>query len=79
MLGYALPREPNLRRTNAMPAEDAHLDAFIGAAAEALDLPVEPEWKPAVKANLAVTLRLAAMVAEFELPDEAEPASVFEA
>ena len=62
-----------------MPAEDAHLDAFIGAAAEALDLPVEPEWKPAVKANLAVTLRLAAMVAEFELPDEAEPAPVFEA
>jgi hypothetical protein len=55
------------------------VDTFIGAAAEALDLAVEPEWKPAVKANLAVTLRLAQMVAEFELPDEAEPAPVFEA
>ena len=32
-----------------------------------------------IKANLQVTLRLAAMVAEFELPDEAEPAPVFEA
>jgi Protein of unknown function (DUF4089) len=62
-----------------MPADDTHLDTFIGAASEALDLPVEPEWKPAVKANLAVTLRLGALVAEFELPDEAEPAPVFEA
>jgi hypothetical protein len=32
-----------------------------------------------VKANLAVTLRLAQLVVEFELPDEAEPAPVFEA
>ena len=52
---------------------------LIDAAAEALALPVEPAWKPAIKANLQVTLRLAAMVAEFELPDEAEPAPVFEA
>ena len=42
-------------------------------------LPIEPAWKPAIKANLQVTLRLAAIVAEFELPDEAEPAPVFEA
>jgi len=62
-----------------MSEKDTHLDTYIGAAAEALDLAVEPEWKPAVKANLAVTLRLAAVVAEFELPDEAEPAAVFEA
>ncbi len=60
-----------------MPADDTHLDSFIEAAAEALALPVEPEWKPAVKANLAVTLRLGALVAEFELDDEAEPAPVF--
>ncbi len=60
-------------------AKDIHIDAFIGAASEALELPIEPEWKQAVKANLAVTLRLAQLVAEFELPDEAEPAPVFEA
>ena len=52
---------------------------LIDAAAAALGLPIEPEWKPAIKANLAVTLRLAAMVADFPLPDEAEPAPVFEA
>jgi len=58
--------------------EDA-LDALIEASAAVLALPIEPEWKPAIKANLAVTLRLAEMVWEFQLPDEAEPAAVFEA
>ncbi len=55
------------------------LDGFIDAAARALQLPIEPEWKPAVKANLAVTLKHAAAVAEFPLPDDAEPAPVFKA
>ncbi len=40
-------------------------------------LPIEPAWKPAVRSNLEVTLRLAAAVADFPLPDEAEPAPVF--
>jgi hypothetical protein len=62
-----------------MPEQDAHADQFIDAAVQALALPVKPAWKPAVKANLAVTLRLAQMVAEFELPDEAEPAPMFKA
>jgi hypothetical protein len=53
------------------------LDHFIGAAAHALALPVEPAWKPAIKANLEVTLRLAASFADFPLPDDAEPAPVF--
>lgn len=62
-----------------MPNEDKTLDTYIDAAASALALPVEPTWKPAIKANLQVTLRLGKMVTEFELPDEAEPAPVFEA
>lgn len=55
------------------------LDAYIDAAARALGVPIEPAWKPAVRANLEMTLRLAALVTEFALPDEAEPAPVFEA
>ena len=55
------------------------LDDYIAAAARALGLTLAPEWAPAVKANLEVTLRHAATVAEFELPDEAEPAPVFKA
>lgn len=55
------------------------LDQFIASAAAALGLPLEEAWKPAVKANLDVTLRHAATVAEFKLPDDAEPAPVFKA
>jgi hypothetical protein len=55
------------------------LDKLIDASATALALPIEAEWKPAVRGNLAFTLRLANMVAEFPLPDEAEPAPIFEA
>ena len=62
-----------------MGTQDDTLDDFIDAAANALGLPVEPAWNPGIKANLQVTLRVAAMVAEFELTDEAEPAPVFEA
>jgi hypothetical protein len=58
--------------------EDA-LDALIAASAEALGLPIAPEWQPAIKANLVVALGLAETVAQFQLPDEAEPAPVFEA
>ncbi len=55
------------------------LDAYIDAAGRALALPIDPAWKPAIRANLEVTLRLAAQVSEFPLPDEAEPAPVFKA
>jgi hypothetical protein len=55
------------------------LDDYINAAAEALALPIDPAWKPAVRANLEVSLRLARLVDEFALPDDAEPASVFRA
>jgi hypothetical protein len=55
------------------------LEGYIDAVAKALGLPVEEAWKPAVKANLEVSLRLARLVDEFALPDETEPASVFAA
>ena len=55
------------------------LDDYIDAAARALGLRIEDAWRPAVRANLDVSLKLARMVDEFSLPDEAEPASVFEA
>ena len=55
------------------------LDDYIDAVSKALALPVENAWKPAVKANLEVSLRLGRLVDEFGLPDETEPASVFAA
>jgi hypothetical protein len=62
-----------------MPKPTDPLDAYIDSAAALLKLPLEPEWKPAVRANLEVTLKLAALVAEKELPDDAEPAPVYQA
>ena len=55
------------------------LDAYIDAAAQALGIPVRPEWVPEIRANLEVTFRLAALLGEKELPDDAEPAPVFKA
>jgi hypothetical protein len=55
------------------------LDDYIDAVSKALALPIEDAWKPAVKANLEVSLRLARLVDEFALSDETEPASVFAA
>jgi hypothetical protein len=53
------------------------LDDLIDAAARVLELPIEPEWKAAVRTNLQVTLGHGALVAAFKLPDDAEPAPVF--
>ena len=64
-----------------MPAQrvmtDTELDAFIDASAVVLGLTIAPEWRAAVRTNLATTFRLGSVVEEFELPDEAEPAPVF--
>jgi hypothetical protein len=55
------------------------LDDYIDAVSKALALPVDAAWRPAVRANLEVSLKLARLVDEFALSDEAEPASVFAA
>ena len=55
------------------------LDDYIDAVAKALAVPVEDAWRPAVRANLEVSLRLGRLVDEFTLPDETEPASVYSA
>jgi hypothetical protein len=67
-------KERRLTVKNADP-----LDDYIDAVAKALALPVEDAWKPGVRANHEVAMRLARLVDEFALPDEAEPASVFAA
>jgi hypothetical protein len=70
------PGEPPAKATVA--ARDP-LDDFVDAGALLLGLPLDPAWRPAVKMNLQVTLHHAALVAEFVLPDDAEPAWVFTA
>ena len=55
------------------------LDEYIDAVSKTLALPIDEAWKPSVRANLEVSLRIARLVDEFALPDETEPASVFAA
>ncbi|NJO22989.1 MAG: DUF4089 domain-containing protein [Sphingomonadales bacterium] len=59
--------------------DDTTLESHVLSATKLLGIPVEPEWTASIQANLKATLRLAESVAEFELPDDAEPAPVFEA
>jgi hypothetical protein len=60
-------------------ADPDPLDDFIMVSARTLGLPMKKDWLPAVRANLEVTLKHAAVVAEFEMPDDAEPAPIFAA
>jgi hypothetical protein len=73
------PQPSRLRPAKAAgkPAARDPIDGLIAAAAHALALPIEPAWKPAIKFNLEVNLRLAGSFADFPLPDDAEPAPVF--
>jgi hypothetical protein len=52
-------------------------EAYLEAAAAALGLQIEPEWKPAVLDNLQRSRQIAQAVLNFPLPDTVEPASVF--
>jgi hypothetical protein len=57
-------------------SEDHLTDTWITSSA---GLPIESAWLPSIRANVEVTFRLAKLVDDFPLPDEAGPAPVFEA
>ena len=54
-------------------------EMLIEAGTGLLGIPLDPTWRPTILANLEVTLRLAALVDSFPLPDGADPAPVFRA
>jgi hypothetical protein len=60
-------------------SEDNLTDTWITSSAALLKLPLDPAWLPSIRANVEVTFRLAKLVDDVPLPDEAEPAPVFEA
>lgn len=55
------------------------LDEYIDAVSAAMSLPIREEWRQSIRANLNVTLSMARMVEQFQLPDESEPAHVYRA
>jgi hypothetical protein len=54
-------------------------EALVEAGAKALGLQLDPGWRPSIAFNLQLILRHAALVEEFSLPDDAEPAPVYHA
>ena len=71
----AKPKQRSPKHAAAKPAKQMR----AGDPLNALALPIDEAWKPAIAANLRVTLEHAASVEAFSLPDEAEPAAVFKA
>jgi len=59
--------------------KDSELDAYIDASSSVLGFTIEDTWRPAVRANLKVSLDFARQIDEFILPDESEPANVYSA
>ena len=58
-------------------AEPFDAEAYLDAAAAALGLPIAPEHRPGVLANLERIAGMARLLAEFPLPAEIEPAPVY--
>jgi hypothetical protein len=54
-------------------------DAYAEASAALLGLKIEKEWRDAVTANLTAVMSHARKVDDFALPDESEPAPMFDA
>lgn len=65
------------RRSRAETADS--IDVLVAASARALRLPIDPGWHPAVRTNVQLLLKHAALVEEFSLLDDTEPAPVFRA
>ncbi|MCS0501029.1 DUF4089 domain-containing protein [Ancylobacter mangrovi] len=52
--------------------------AFLDTALAVMELPLEPELRPRVVMHLETALAMARLVSTFPLPDEAEPAPVYQ-
>jgi len=55
------------------------IDTLVAANAQALALPIDPAWRPAITLNLQLVFKHAKLVDEFSLPEDTEPAPVFRA
>lgn len=73
-----------LDQTDELPNQDVVMskdtfdpEAFLDAAAAAMDLTIDPVWRPAVLDNLQRSRQIAQAVLNFPLPDDVEAASIF--
>jgi hypothetical protein len=75
----ARAKRPRPARAATKAKREDPIDALVTANAQALGLTLDPAWHDSVAFNLRLILRHAALVDEFALPDDAEPAPVFHA
>jgi len=75
----ARAKRPRPTRAAAKAKRENPVDALVTANAQALGLTLDPAWHNSIAFNLRVILRHAALVDEFALSDDAEPAPVFHA
>lgn len=61
-----------------MTEQALDLGELVDLTAKLLELPLDPEHRPGVIANLSRTATIAQLVLEFPLPDEVEAAPVFQ-
>jgi hypothetical protein len=66
-------------RHEAPSMTDPELDAWIDAGTALLGIPIQPEWRAAIRLHLTITFGHAITVLAFGLPDEADPAPTFHA
>ena len=62
----------------AMADETFDPEAYVDAAAQLLGLTIDPAHRPGVVLNLRRIAEMAALVMEFPLPEETEPAPVYQ-
>jgi hypothetical protein len=61
-----------------MTEKPFELADYVEQTAQLLDLPIAPEYRPGVVENFARIAAIATLVMEFPLPDDIEPAPIFE-
>ena len=61
-----------------MPEQSFDADAYVDAAAALIGLPIDPAHRPGVVLNLERIAQMAALVMDFPLPDEIEPAPIYQ-
>ena len=62
-----------------MPEQKFDPETYVDASAALVGLPIDPAHRPGVILNLERLAQLAALLMEFPLTNEAEPAPVFRA
>jgi hypothetical protein len=75
----ARAKRPRPVRVAAKTRPENSINAFVAASAQALSLTLDLAWHDSIAFNLRLILRHAALVDEFALPNDAEPAPVFHA